>query len=265
MHYGTPAGDHVRTDLSDPKMVAEAERVLGPDGTAAAMRIRDRLVGAAEGKRELYLCHGFCELGAAPLDSTLRAIHEFLVRNPEEVMVIVVEDYVRPRDLAAAIEASGLGEFVYREREGVDNGTVWPTLRELISRNERVLVLIESGQGGVPWLFAAFEVMQETPYSFASAADTLSCAPNRGGTSGSLFQVNHWITTTPAALPSNAAVVNARAVLLERVGRCERERGVRVNVLAVDFYRTGDLLGVVGEVNGRGVGHVPSIVAETRP
>ncbi len=204
VHYGTPVGDRVRTDLSDPKTVAEAERVLGPEGTAAAMRIRDRLVGAAEGSPGLYLCHGFCELGAAPLDSTLRAIHEFLVRNPEEVMVIVIEDYVKPADLAAAIERSGLGEFVYRERGGVDEGTAWPTLRELVSRDERVVVLLESGRRDVAWLLPAFEVMQETPYNFASAGDTLSCAPNRGGTTGSLFQVNHWITTTPAALVSNA-------------------------------------------------------------
>ncbi len=256
VHYGTPAGDRVRTDLDDPNTVAQAERVLGPDGTAAAMRIRDRLVGSAEGRRGLYLCHGFCELGASPLDPTLREIREFMVRNPEEVLLVVVEDYVAPNELARAIEVSGLVDFVYHEPDGVDRGAPWPTLRELIARDERVVVLLESGRDDVSWLLPAFEVMQETPYAFTTTSDTLSCEPNRGGTTGSLFQVNHWITTTPAALPSNATVLNTRARLHERVRRCERERGLRVNVLAVDFYRTGDVLGVVEELNSRELGEL---------
>ena len=92
----------------------------------------------------------------------------------------------------------------------------WPTLRELIARDERVVTLLESGRPGVPWLLPAFAVLQETPFTFPTARDTLSCAPNRGGTSGTLLQLNHWVETTPAPRPSNAAVVNALAVLLER-------------------------------------------------
>ena len=248
VHHGTPAAGRVRTDMSDPATRATAEGVLGPEGTAAAMRIRDRLVGAPAGERALYLCHGFCELGAARLDSALRAVHDFLVRHPNEVLVIVIEDYVPPAELARAFETSGLAEFVYRGRPG----TEWPTLRTLIARDARVVAMIESGRGGVPWLLPAFGVMQETPYSFANARDTLSCAPNRGGTSGALFQVNHWITTPPAARPSNAATVNTRAALLERVRRCERERGRRPTILAVDFYRTGDLLDVTRSLNAAG-------------
>jgi hypothetical protein len=251
VHYGTPVrgtsvGDRVRTDLSGGAARAEAERVLGPEGSAAAMRIRDRLVGGTEGPRGLHLCHGFCELGALPLDSTLRAIRGFLARHPNEVVLLVVEDYVAPQDLADAFVASGLAELAYRGRPGAR----WPTLRELIARDERVVVLVESGRPGVPWLLPAFAVLQETPYAFPSAGDTLSCAPNRGGTSGSLLQLNHWIETTPAPRPSNAAVVNRFAVLTERARRCERARGRRVNVIAVDFYRTGDLLRATRALNG---------------
>lgn len=249
VHYGTPAIDRVRTDFSDSATLATAERALGPEGTAAAMRIRDRMVGEAEGERGLYTCHGFCELGAAPLGSALRAIHEFLVLHPDAVIVIEIEDHVTPLDMARAFQASELSEFVYHGRPDSERGFRWPTLREMIARDERAVVLLESGRGGVSWLLPAFRVIQETPYDFARVGDTLSCAPNRGGTSGSLFQLNHWITTTPAALPSNAAVINSRATLLERVHRCTRERGQRPNIIAVDFYRTGDLLDVVRELN----------------
>jgi hypothetical protein len=246
VHYGTPVGGRVRTDLSGGARRAEAERMLGPEGTAAAMRVRDRLVGGPEGPRGLYLCHGFCELGALPLDSGLAAVRRFLARRPNEVVLLVVEDYVAPGDLARAFEAAGLAALAYRGRPG----DRWPTLRELIARDERLVAMVESGRPGAPWLLPAFAVLQETPYAFASAADTLSCAPNRGGTSGALFQLNHWIQTAPASRPSNAAAVNALDVLLERARRCARARGRAPNVVAVDFYRTGALLRAVRVLNG---------------
>ena len=248
VHYGTPVGDRVRTDLAGGAQRAAAERALGPEATAAAMRIRDRLVGGEAGARGLYLCHGFCELGALRLEPALRGVRDFLVRHPNEVVVLVIEDYVPPTELARAFEASGLAALAYRGRPGAE----WPTLRELIARDERVVALIESGRPGVPWLLPAFGVVQETPYAFTAARDTLSCAPNRGAASGSLFLMNHWIETTPAPRPSNAAVVNAFDVLVERARRCERARGRRPNILAVDFYRTGALLRATRALNGLG-------------
>jgi hypothetical protein len=246
VHPGAPVGGRVRTlaDADGRGLLAAARSTLGEEGTAAAMRIRDRLTAGTAGPRGLYLCHGFCELGAEPLDRALGTVHEFLVAHPGEVLVLVVEDYAPPAELARAFEASGLARLVYRGPSGP-----WPTLGELVARDERVLVFLESGRGGVPWLRPAFAVMQETPYAFHDARDTLSCAPHRGGTAGSLFQVNHWIETTPAPKPSNAAIVNAYDALLARARRCERARGRRVTVLAVDWYRTGAVVRAAAALN----------------
>jgi hypothetical protein len=101
----------------------------------------------------------------------------------------------------------------------------------------------------VSWLRPAFDHIQETPYTF-HAAEEFSCRANRGGSAGSLFQINHWIETTPAPRPSNAELVNARDFLLSRARRCQRERGRLPNLLAVDFYGSGDLFEVAGELNG---------------
>jgi hypothetical protein len=90
--------------------------------------------------------------------------------------------------------------------------------------------------------------MQETPYKFRKPAE-MSCAPNRGGTRGSLFQINNWIDTTPHPKPSNAAIVNAYDTLLARAQRCQAERGRKPTILAVDFYRTGALVTVVRALN----------------
>jgi hypothetical protein len=209
------------------------------------MRIRDRLAGKREGARGLYLCHGFCEIGGTSLVGALEQIHEFLVQNPDEVLLLVVEDYVSPEDLAAAFAESGLDGLVYRGAARPP----WPTLREMVDTRQRVLVLTESGRPGVPWIHPAFEVMQETPYHFAQASE-LSCEAHRGGTAGSLFLMNNWIDTTPAPKPSNAALVNAYDALLARAKQCQAARGRLPTLIAVDFYRTGDLLRVVRSLNG---------------
>jgi hypothetical protein len=119
----------------------------------------------------------------------------------------------------------------------------------MISKDQRVLVLAEADSSGVDWYHQAFEVIQETPYHF-NAPEEFSCDPNRGGTTGSLFQVNHWIDTTPAPRPSNAEVVNTREFLLDRARQCQAERGKLPNILAVDFAMTGDVLGAAAELNG---------------
>lgn len=246
VHNGIPVSGRVKTDIGDEaKMRATLEEALGAEGVAAAMRIRDRLVGPPEGPMQPYLCHGFCEIGARPLEDGLRDVRDFLVQHPGEVLVMIVEDYVPPTDLAKAVEASGLLEFVYKGAAGPP----WPTLREMIAGNERVLVLVENENGDVPWLHKAYDVTEETPYHFESP-DQFSCRPNRGGTGKSFFLMNHWIDTTPAPRPSNAAVVNQRDYLLDRVRRCEQERGRRPTILAVDFALTGDVVGAAAVLNG---------------
>jgi len=252
VHYGFPGASRIKTDLSGERPTREIlEEALGEEGLEAAMRIRARLVGADEGSRGLYLCHGFCEIGAYELVPTLREIRSFLLQRPSEVLLVVVEDYVTPEDLAAAFEESGLAGFVYR---GPD-GPPWPELYELVASGQNVVVFLESGHPGVSWLRPAFQNIQETPYTFHAPED-FSCRANRGGSAGSLFQINHWIETTPAPRPSNAERVNAHDFLLSRARQCQRERGRLPNILAVDFYRSGDLFGVVDELNGVGVSSV---------
>jgi hypothetical protein len=245
VHYGRPAASAVVTDLdAETTSRQKIEEAVGPEGVDAALRIRERFAGGDLGPKGLYLCHGFCELGAQPLAPWLSTLADFLVQHPDEVVLLVVEDYVSPADLAAEFDKAGLSDLVYR---GTGRAP-WPTLRTLIDTRQRVVVMTESGRPGVPWLLPAFEVMQETPYKFRNPSE-LSCAVNRGGTQGSLFQINNWIDTTPAPKPSNAAIVNAHDALLARARRCEEERGLKPTILAVDFYRTGDVIGVARGLN----------------
>jgi hypothetical protein len=257
-HYGQPTeSGKVKTDLSD---LSGGERetyveALGPEGLDAALRIRDRVVNSeTTGPRQVYLCHRFCELGAIPIDTAFRQYRDFLAANSDEVLVIVIEDYVEPADIADAVEESGLIDYVY---EGPLDPP--PTLQEMIDSGGRVVMMAENDAGGgsIPWYHEAYEeLVQETPYTFkkpealtGAKGLAASCEPNRGPDQAAFFLLNHWIDTTPAPRPSNAEKVNASEALRKRIRRCERIRGLAANLIAVDFYREGDLFDVVEALN----------------
>ena len=243
VHYGFAGGARIRTNMGDSSTRAKLVAAVGDEGFRAAERIRDGLVGVDESRQQMYFCHGFCELGAYEIVPTLRDIRDFMVTHPDEVVLLLIEDYVEPADLARVFEEADLLPLVYQ-----DPVLTWPTLGALIASGQRVLVWIESGKPGVPWLRPVQQTWQETPYTFHIPGD-FSCLPNRGGTAGSLFLLNHWIETTPAPRPSNAAVVNAYDVLYGRARKCAAERKHKVNVVQVDFFQTGDLMRVVDSLN----------------
>jgi hypothetical protein len=247
-YYGIP-GRRVYTDTSqiNPALNAQLKESLGPDFVAAAARIRSQIARPPAGeKSRIYLCHGYCELGAVDAMQAFRQIAAFLRHNPGEVLLIDVEDYVRPEDIVRLVEASGLGEFVYR---GPFEPPL-PTLGEMIDSNQRVMILAEHQAGAAPWYRPAYSLFKETPFDFKQPSQ-MSCAPNRGSESNPLFLINHWINTDPAPKPSNAAKVNSRSFLLDRALRCERRRNAVPNAVSVDFYRQGDLFGAVDELNRR--------------
>ena len=246
-HYGIPVGEKVKTVMeNEVAAMAKYEAVLGKEGMTAALRIRDRLVAGPEQKPDVYMAHGFCELGATRFTDALADIRSFLATHPGEILIIAVQDEgVAPKDIARCFEESGLIDFVYKGHAGPP----WPTLREMAASGQRVLVLAENDTSGVSWYHPAFEVIQETPYTFHDPKE-FSEGPNRGGKTASLLLLNHWIESTPMPKPSNAEIVNAYDVLLARARRCQRTRGRLPNLIAVDFYATGDLMRVVRTLNG---------------
>jgi hypothetical protein len=253
-YYGEAVGGRVRTDLESLPKREAADRELGAPAVDAALRIRSRLARKPGGERRIFLCHGFCELGAIALDSALADLRSFLVSHPGAVVEIINQDEgVTPHDIAQAFERAGLLDLVYRGPLGP-----FSTLRAMIDSAQRLVVMAENDAGSVPWYHLAYEhALQETPFRFTRAAQltdpanvAASCRPNRGPASAPLFLVNNWIDTTPVPRASLAEVVNARATLLHRARECQRIRSRLPNLVAVDFFRRGDVLGVVDALNG---------------
>ena len=246
----------VRTFFGSPAELRERAKVDGvsEDSFAAALRIRDRLGFEGEGERGMYLCHSFCELGATRLDSVLDDLHTFLVANPGAVVVVINQDYVTPEDFVGAVKDAGVAEFAYT----APVSGRWPTLREMVDSGKRVVFLAENEAGGAPWYQLAYDgITEETPYAFSKVAQltrpadlAASCAANRGSEGSPVFLLNHWVTTDPLPLPSQASEVNAYEPLLKRARDCQRIRKHLPNLVAVNFYLRGDVFRVVDTLNG---------------
>jgi hypothetical protein len=253
-YYGFAVRGGVRTDLDTLPKRNAAEQELGAPAVQAALRLRSRLPAGTGGQRAIFLCHGFCEIGSVTLASALADLKSFLVSHPGEVVVVVNQDEgVTPTDIQKAFAKAGLLDLVYRGPLGP-----FPTLRQMIDSNQRLVVMAENDAGDIPWYHLAYaQALQETPFRFTSAAQlteptklAASCRAHRGPSSAPLFLLNHWVDTSPAPRPSLATVVNARAALLRRAQTCQRLRSHLPNLIAVDFYRRGDVFGVVDALNG---------------
>jgi hypothetical protein len=154
------------------------------------------------------------------------------------------------------VQKADLAGMAYR---GPTSGRWW-TLRQMIDRNQRVVFLAEAKAADAPWYHLAYQaITEETPYSYSRTAQLTdpskvasTCRPNRGPEDAPLFLVNHWISTDPVPRPSDAGTVNAYQPLLARLRECRRIRGHLPNLVAVNFYRRGDVFRVVDTLNGVG-------------
>lgn len=233
VHLGAPDPEsgRVRTDLraegSDRNKVA---RELSP----AALRAADRLVGrAGVGKpvdrRRPYLCHTLCELGAEPLDEQFGILRRFLAANPREVVLLFVEPYVSVATMEQALRDADL----LSQTATLSPDAPLLTLGKLVATGTRLVVLAEQDGGEQPWYLDGFALVQDTPLG-ATQPSQLSCARFRGRADSPLLMLNHWIPPFPPSVTRNQRI--GGSFLRRTIGRCERERLMLPNLIAVDFY-----------------------------
>jgi hypothetical protein len=65
--------------------------------------------------------------------------------------------------------------------------------------------------------------------------------------------LNHWADVFPPSVTKNVPL-EARAEILRRARQCARVRGQPVNLIAVDHYDQGDLIGAVRTLNAQRAG-----------
>jgi hypothetical protein len=120
----------------------------------------------------------------------------------------------------------------------------------MIASGRRVMLGLENGRLGrqVPNVFDD-GLVQEVRYNYRTVAELQAddaCLPLRGQPDAPLFQFNHWVTPASRGV---ARQTNTLEFLIGRAERCARERKLVPNLVAIDFYKTGDLFRAVEELN----------------
>jgi hypothetical protein len=236
----------VRTDFAaegrDRNRVAKA---LPPDVLQSAERLAGRLgAGDAKGERDVWLCHTVCELGATRMVDSLEEIRKFLDENRGEVVILFIEPYVAPADIAKVFERSGLDRYVVT----LARDEPLPTLGQLVRRNRRVVVFTEQdADGTVPWYLDGFSFVQDTPLG-ATKVKQLKCSRERGTAHSPIAMINHWADVFPPRREPNVPFQREN-VIVKRAHRCAKELGVTVNLIPVDHYDVGDLIPAVEALN----------------
>jgi hypothetical protein len=122
-----------------------------------------------------------------------------------------------------------------------------PTLGTLLERGRRLVVLGERDTGDLPWYLDAFDWIQDTPLGPDAPR---SCAASRGESDNPIFMLNHWVDEFPPRPSANARVNSAEAIV-RRAERCERIRGLRPSLIAVDHHDRGGVVDAAAELNRR--------------
>ncbi|MBB4661266.1 hypothetical protein [Conexibacter arvalis] len=244
VHVGEQTDQLVRTDLRAEGMNRnKVTRAIGADNVALADRLIARAgAGTLRGRRELFLCHTLCELGAAPALAQMRAYARWLDRHPGEVLLFMLEPYVPPRQIVQLFRRAGLLDDVWT----LDRQAPLPTLGDLVRADRRLLVFTEADGGAPPWYMKAWSFFQDTPLG-ATKASELRCRRQRGDADSPLLLVNHWIDAFPPSPRANREI--GGAFLERRLDRCARERDMQPNVVAVDFHQTSGVVEAASALN----------------
>jgi hypothetical protein len=191
------------------------------------------------------LCHAYCELGSQLLVDGLAQIGTFLTEHPREVVLLTFENYASASLTVAAFDESGLKDLAYAQTPGEP----WPTLGQLIDRDQRLVVFTSDGGGEPAWYHALWDWWRDNPYSAQSEVD-FSCDHYRGEPTNDLYALNHFLTA-PIAQASLAEEANTAESIGTHLAWCEQATGRFPNMVMVDFYSIGSVLEVVDAINLR--------------
>ncbi|KAF2590008.1 hypothetical protein F2Q70_00038133 [Brassica cretica] len=199
-------------------------------------------------ENDIWLCHSFDGMcfnftAFQPAVNVLREIQVFLENNKDEVVTIIIEDYVKsPKGLTKVFNAAGLQKFMFPVTRMPKNGGDWPALDDMIQQNQRLLVFTsDRSKEATEGIAYQWKYMVENQYG--NGGLKVGACPNRAQSapmsdkSKSLVLVNHF----PDAPDLVVACRQNSAPLLESIKACYQAAGQRwPNFIAVDFYKRSD-------------------------
>ncbi|KAJ0712302.1 putative PLC-like phosphodiesterase, TIM beta/alpha-barrel domain superfamily [Helianthus annuus] len=193
----------------------------------------------------VWLCHSFggeCHdlTKFVPAIDTLKEVEAFLSANPNEIVTIILEDYVQaPNGLTNVFTNAGLKKYWFPVTSMPKGGQDWPLVRDMVANNQRLLVFgsvksKEQSEG----IAYQWNYMVENEYG--DGGMKAGECPNRGESSSmndttkSLVLVNYFRTLPLKVL----ACGQNNEGLLNMTKTCFSDSANRwANFLAVDFYK----------------------------
>jgi len=217
-------------------------------------------------KMEMKIIHGKCRFGSRDPLEVFTNIGTFLRNNPREVVLMPIEVVKDDEGNAPTLQQindvmieADIIDLMY-QHDVTEADKDWPTLQQLIDRNERLLFFYynsdDCNRQRCPDKFQEwFRYAAENRFSYEDVdaiRDTDNSCPAARGLQGNFkfFGLNLFVTNP---LPSRKAAqtINSKEFLENQIRTCTEKSGLDVNVLFVDFWSDGDVVEVVQLENQR--------------
>ncbi|KAL0479920.1 PI-PLC X domain-containing protein [Acrasis kona] len=200
---------------------------------------------------QIYYCHSVCPIGAEKAESSLVEITKWLKKNRNEVISLAIENYIDNHEvLDSMFERSGIAELVYYKP---DNTVPFPTLRQMIETNKRVVILQNKKHYASKYALNFNQHMNRNHYdiNYPNQLGNCDLMTNDCKTNNCLYELNHFLTSQHNIIsnPQIGQVANDQNVLRKSVNKCRQAWNKIPTFVGVDWYGTGHGLEIVDELN----------------
>ncbi|OLY85138.1 PI-PLC X domain-containing protein [Smittium mucronatum] len=215
---------------------------------------------------DIHLCHGNCEvLDAGKMVKTLMKFNRFLEKNPNEIVTILIENYhgFTSDEIYSNFLHCGLKKYMFNPSKYSNLNSDWPTLRQLIETNQR-LVVFSSNKGGdpkIPQIMDESQYIAQTNYevehnSLQKSHPEFNCALNPPSPPKPLVVMNHFVQNRNTILgvkiqtstTEGSSLVNTKKSILDHYKTC-RLTQIFPNFIAIDFHDNQELFRAVASIN----------------
>ncbi|KAF9033610.1 PLC-like phosphodiesterase [Panaeolus papilionaceus] len=222
---------------------------------------------------QLRFCHTSCALFDGGLVSDyLKKVKTFLDANPYEVFTFIFTNPDRqsiPGVWKPAFDNAGITPLAYVPPSRPMKRDDWPTLRELIDTNKRVIVFLDEGADGrdggvVDFILPQFQMVWEDPFSPTDASFPCSIQRTAGPLSNDdhMHLINHNLNRNIIPIGDgvlvsdfvNAPKTNSESSILAHANGCAPlSQGRAPNFVLLDYIDIGQGKRTVDILNGLSV------------
>ena len=199
------------------------------------------------------LCHGDDSRGASPCRygnvsavDWLSNLKNKMDDEPQDVVTLLVENYVQPDHLEQVFLDSGLMDKVFYHQMNEP----WPTLQTLIDEQTNLVVFWEQGaDSNHPWIHDFLAHSWTTNFGEKSTSE-MNCDVLRGDGNQVVYHMNNWLSNAVGlADPTQAGDANDVDFLVDRANECWTQHGKRPTFIAVDWWHEGDVVKAAERIN----------------